>query len=226
MIDRVVLGLLAGSAVFGALLFGELNSAVDEPVVVPSPSRSEAPAPPAPQRPVINQLVQTTLSQPLFSPTRRPPDTEVVSRGSDTEFTNMRLTGIVLEPQLRVAIFAVPGGKPVARAEGENINEWHVDTVGLSQVSLSGAAGTIVLEPKSDPGLVRPKKPAAGVPGQPGPVTVPPKTAQPAVAASQSAAPMQPRAVAPQPSILFPSARPPGPANIPAPRPNAARQPQ
>ena len=229
MMDRIVLALLAGSAVFGALLFSELNAAVEEPVVVPSAPRAEAPAAPGPQRPTINQLVQTTLSQPLFSPTRRPPDAEVVSRDSDAEVTNMRLTGIVLDPHLRLAIFAVPGSKPLARAEGENINEWHVDTIGAGQVSLSGAAGTMVLEPKSDPALVRPQQPAGGVPGKPPPLAVPgakppplavpPQTAQP-VAAARPPARQQPGAV------LFPGARPPGPGNIPAARPTVPRQPQ
>jgi hypothetical protein len=235
MMDRIVLALVAGSAVFGALLFSELNATVDEPVVVPSAPRAEAPAVPAPQRPMINQLVQTTLSQPLFSPTRRPPDTEVVSRESDTEVTNMRLTGIVLDPHLRLAIFAVPGSKPLARAEGENINEWHVDTIGVGQVSLSGAAGTMVLEPKSDPALVRPQQAAGGVPGKPPPLAVPgakpppfavpPQTAQPVAAARPPG--VQPRAAGQQPgAVLFPAARPPGPANIPAARPTVPRQPQ
>src|SRR5437868_2307721 len=74
MIDRVAVLLLAGSALFGAMLLGELNA--DDPGVQPAVTPSPAPAPmlqaQRQQSPRIDELVATTLSRPLFSATRRP----------------------------------------------------------------------------------------------------------------------------------------------------------
>jgi hypothetical protein len=83
----------------------------------------------------------------------------------------MRLTGIVIEPDRRLAIFAIPGAKPLVLAEGELINEWRVESVAPNQVSLIGAAGLTILEPKFDPTLVRPKAvtPANAIPPQAAP---------------------------------------------------------
>jgi hypothetical protein len=231
MIDRLVLVLLAGSAVFGALLLAELNPAADQPVSVATSPRAEAPGPPEVQRPAVEQLVQTALAQPLFSPTRRPPDT-AGPRAAEPELLNVRLTGIVLEPERRLAIFAVPGSKPQSRAEGETINDWRVESIGPSQVSLTGSAGTMVLEPKFDPALVRTQPVAAALspnplfpipPGtKPPPAT--PATQQPALPRPVAQQPGLPRPATaqPPPGALFPAPRmPPAPSN-PAPRPNSA----
>ena len=67
----------------------------------------------------------------------------------------MRLTGIVIEPERHLAIFAVPGSKPLVRAEGETVNELRVESIGPNQVSLSGPNGSTTLEPKSDPSMAR-----------------------------------------------------------------------
>lgn len=231
MMDRFVLVLLAGSAVFGALLLTELIPAAEQPVIVASPPRAEAPAPPAAQRPAVEQLVQTALAQPLFNPTRRPPDTGGGPRAAEPELLNVRLTGIVLEPERRLAIFAVPGSKPQSRSEGETINDWRVESIGPSQVSLSGAAGTMVLEPKFDPTLVRTQPVAAAPP--PNPLFPVPPGTKPPPATPATQQPVLPRPVAQQPGLprppgqpppagLFPAPRmPPAPSN-PASRPNSA----
>jgi hypothetical protein len=230
MIDRLVLVLMAGSAVFGALLLAELTSAPDQPVVMPSSPHAEAPAAPPPQRPPVEQLVQTSLAQPLFSPTRRPPDTAAVARAAEPELLNVRLTGIVLEPGRRLAIFAVPGSKPLSRGEGEEINDWRVESIGPSQVSLTGAAGTMVLEPKFDPALVRSQPIAGATPANPlfpvaagaKPPQANPPTQQPPVPRPVAQQPAMPRAgTTQQPRVLFPGPRMPPPANNPAPRPNS-----
>ena len=144
--------------------------------------------------------MQTALAQPLFSATRRPPDTAGGSQPAEPELLNVRLTGIVLEPERRLAIFAVPGSKPLSRAEGETINDWRVESIGPSQVSLSGAAGTMVLEPKFDPALVR-AQPAAGAP-VPNPLFPIPPAPRPPPAPPATQQPGLPRSAAQQPGCL------------------------
>ncbi len=113
--------------------------------------------------------------------------------------SKMRLTGIVIEADRHIAIFAVQGAKPLVRSEGETVNDWHLDSIAPRQVTLTGPAGTTTLEPKTDPNLVRP-----GVP----PV-------QPVAAGARSLFPTPPM---PQPR---PAATP--PVRMPNVPPNAAR---
>src|ERR1700730_6562943 len=195
LMDRVIIAFLVGSAVFGALLIGELGDATDQPTALPDNARTKIPVAPAAQRPRPGELVSTILAQPLFSTTRRPPE-EPMGRWDEPQLPNIRLTGIVIDSDRHLAIFAVSGGKPLARGEGETINEWRLDSIGPNQVSLSGPTGITTLEPKSDPNLVR-QKPVA----QPAPKHTPPP---PAVAKAPAPPPGPP-----QPgSIAFPPGRP------------------
>ena len=167
--DRLVVSFLVGSALFAALLFEELSDAADPPAVLPAEARTGASLPaPAAQRPRAEELVRASLAHPLFSATRRPPDQPTAGRGSDPGLPNVRLTGIVIEPDRRLAIFAVPGGKPLTRAEGETINEWRLESIEPNQVSLSGPTGITTLAPKTDPNLARPQQIAQPAPNRPG----------------------------------------------------------
>jgi hypothetical protein len=178
MIDRVAVLFLAGSALFGAVLLGEPNP--EDPGV--PPDATPAPAPERirvgqqPQGPRMDDLVATTLSRPLFSATRRPAERAAPDRPADPELTNVRLTGIVVEPDQRTAIFAVQGAKPLVRTEGETVNDWHLDSIAPHEVTLTGPTGTTTLELKSDPNLVRPAsqpqpapqaQPTPAAPGRP-----------------------------------------------------------
>jgi len=212
--DRLVVAFLAGSAVFGALLFNELSDVAEPPfAVLPAAARTGASLPaPTAQRPRVEELVQTSLAQPLFSATRRPPDQPTTGRGSDPELPNVRLTGIVIEPDRRLAIFAVPGGKPLTLAEGETINEWRLESIVPDQVSLSGPTGITTLAPKTDPNVARLKQIAAPVPNQiaqPAPKPTPP---DPRTRGQQPKSP-----VATSPHIRPNSG--PGPRPVPAPGP-------
>jgi hypothetical protein len=193
--DRLAIGLLVCSVALGGLLSVELNSRPEEPTEPLKATRQAASVPPVPQRPQVDQLLQVALAQPLFSATRHPPDVETGSHARDPELPNMRLTAIVIEPDRRLAIFAIPGAKPLALAEGELINEWRVEGVAPNQVSLIGATGITILEPKFDPALVRPK-----------PVT--PASAKPPQAALVGARPTAPRpGTQPAVGAVFPPAR-------------------
>jgi hypothetical protein len=218
MIDRVAVLCLAGGALFGAVLLGELDSG--DPGGQPVATLAQAPEQPRPaqrvQTPRIDDLVATTLSRPLFSATRRPAERAGPDRPVDPEITNVRLTGIVIEPDRHIAIFAVPGAKPLVRTEGETVNDWRLGSILPYEVTLTGPAGTTTLQPTRDSNLVRP-----------------PPSAQPAPAASAvrpGVPPVQPAAVGAQPpapatAVSQPrlGAAPPPPARLQKATPNAAR---
>src|SRR5213080_2138886 len=115
MIDRLVVYILiAGSLLFAGIIVAELEAGAADAPVVEVPVRADtAPATtqPAP-RIEPDDLLRVTLARPLFSPTRRPPQT-ADNAGADTGLNDTRLTGIVTEPDHRLAIFTVAGAKPV-----------------------------------------------------------------------------------------------------------------
>jgi len=123
MMDRIIIAFLAGSAAFGAVLLTELSDATDQPIGLPVAARMQSTAAPAAQRPRVEELVRAALAQPLFSPSRRPPDRATGDRTVAPELPNMRLTGIVIEPERHLAIFAVPGSKPLVRAV-DRLGQW------------------------------------------------------------------------------------------------------
>ena len=123
------------------------------------------------------------LARPLFSSTRRPPQAAANDSATNSDLADMRLTGIVTEPDHHLAIFAVNGAtKPLRLSEGEAVSGWRIESITPHEVSLSGPGGTKTLEPKLDPNLVQqaPPVPAANLgarqPAQPAPVAnVPPR---------------------------------------------------
>jgi hypothetical protein len=75
---------------------------------------------------------------------------------------DVRLTGVVIGPDLRIAIFAVAGANPLVLSEGEALKDWRLDRISLEKVVLSGPEGIIALAPKPDANLVRQPAPDAG----------------------------------------------------------------
>jgi hypothetical protein len=130
--------------------------------------------------------------------------------------SDIRLTGIVVEPDRHLAIFAVAGAKPVVRAEGESLKEWRVESISPTEVSLTGPGGSRTLAPKTDPNLVRPGPPAFPGPAAGG------RAAQPGVAQPAPAAGRPPNAqVQPQAAPIATLQ----PRPMPVPNPLAARSP-
>jgi hypothetical protein len=186
---RQLLFLLTISVGLAGLIFFELQSRNDlpeteltrtateqgEPAVQSNQARRVAP------QPTANDSVATILAQPLFSPTRRPPETVQADGSADPTLNDVRLSGIVIEPDRRLAIFAVKGTKPRTLSVGDALNGWKLDSISPEDVSLSGPGGTRTLQPKIDTTLVR----QAQVPAAP---------AQPAAGASPGAPPTQPQA--------------------------------
>ena len=88
---------------------------------------------------------------------------EIPSSADDANspLRDVRLTGVVIGPDLRIAIFAVSGTNSLVLSEGETLKNWRLDRILPGEVLLSGPAGTIKLEPKLDANLVRPTPPVA-----------------------------------------------------------------
>ena len=147
MSDRRVIYLaLAGCVFFGAIILVELG-ATNEPAITEVPARGDIVAAAHPeQRARVDEQLTTARDRPLFSATRRPPQQ---AEGDTSELT-ARLTGIVVEPDRRLAIFAVPDAKPLELTEGEMLSGWHIDSIAPREVSLSGPTGTKTLRPRSD----------------------------------------------------------------------------
>jgi general secretion pathway protein N len=210
MIDRLVLLLLVGGCLlFGAILIMELAPAGAEDALVAQAARSNAASPTTRrQNPRPDELVATALARPLFSSTRRPPQ-DAPSGAADSDLSDARLTGIVTTPGRRIAIFAVSGDKPLKVAEGDAVSGWRIESITPREVSLSGPSGTKSLQPKLDPSLAPP-------PGQP-PIGQPGGRVPPAPAAGRPRVPVPGAApaVAPPPQAL--------PVNTPGALPRPAR---
>ena len=189
MTDRLVIYLLfAGCLIFGAVVLLELapaatDTAAPNEVSRPADTTSAVRRQPSTR---LEELLALALARPLFSSTRRPPQSASTDSVTNSDLADMRLTGIVTEPDHHVAIFAVNGAKPLRLSEGEDVSGWRIDSITPHEVSLSGPGGTKTLEPKLDPNLVQPvapippPNPAARLPPQPAPVAnVPPRPGVP-----------------------------------------------
>jgi hypothetical protein len=185
MIDRLVIYLLlAGCLIFGAVVFFELQPTATD-AAAPNEVSKHADATSTVRRQPstrLDELLATALARPLFSSTRRPPQSAANDGATSSDLADMRLTGIVTEPEHHVAIFAVNGAKPLRVTEGEAVSGWRIESITPREVSLSGPGGTKTLEPKLDPNLVQPPaptpppNPGVRLPAPPAPVAnVPPR---------------------------------------------------
>ena len=208
MIDRLVIYLLVGGClIFGAVVLLELKPSATDTAAPNGISRRTAETPPTVGRQPstrLDELLAMVLARPLFSSSRRPPQSTANDSGASSDLTDMRLTGIVTEPEHHVAIFAVNGAKPLRLTEGEAVSGWRIESITPHEVSLSGPGGTKTLEPKLDPNLIQTPAPTAAV----NPVARPPA---PTAAANPAARlPVQPPQPAPQPTVLPRPGVPPG----------------
>ena len=220
MIDRLVIYLLlAGCLIFGAVVLLELKPSATDTAAPNEISRRAETSSAVRRQPStrLEELLAMALARPLFSSTRRPPQSAANDSDASSDLADIRLTGIVTEPYHRVAIFAVKGAKPLRLTEGEAVSGWQVESITPREVSLSGPGGTKTLEPKLDPNLVQPAaptavpnpaarlpaplptaNPAARLPVQPAPAAVAPPT--PGVPpGSPTSPPFRPRRGRPQP---------------------------
>ena len=168
MTDRYALyPLLAGCLIFGAITFVELVPDGSADAVLPgaAPRANLAPAAHPKQSARVDELLETALARPLFSSTRRPPQSTTDDGAEDTDLSDKRLTGIVTAAGRHIAIFAVKDAKALIVAEGESVSGWRIDTIGPIEVALSGPGGNKTLRPKPDPSLAQPPGPVPAAAG-------------------------------------------------------------
>src|SRR5690242_16241419 len=183
MTDRLLLLILTtGCLVFGSIVFFELKPTGTEDLSV-AEATARPDTPPAARRqqnPRIDELLTTILARPLFSSSRRPPQSAAAGASADSDLADTRLAGILTEPGRRIAIFAVSGDKPLKVAEGDAVSGWRVESITPREVSVSGPTGSKTLQPKLDPNLAPPPgQPPIGQPG--GRVPTPPAARRPRV---------------------------------------------
>lgn len=86
------------------------------------------------------------LARPLFSPDRRPAATGVADAGANLPGLP-RLTGILVGPFGRRAIFAAPDSKPIVVSEGDLVATYRITGIDTEQVRLTGPQGARVMRP-------------------------------------------------------------------------------
>ena len=117
-----------------------------------------------------------------------------LAEGPDGGLSNVRLTGIVIQSDQRLAIFKVTGETRILSV-GRALNGWKLDSISPEGVSLSGPGGTRTLQPEGDTTLVRQSRlPAA--PAQPPPAAAQ-APGQPQAGAAPSGPPIPPQAAVP-----------------------------
>lgn len=93
-----------------------------------------------------NDWVTTILTRPLFSPDRRPPAAASVVSG-ERLVGLPRLSGVLVGPFGRSAIFASDGGKPLVVGEGSRVADWTVRAIEAGSVDVIGPGGARTLRP-------------------------------------------------------------------------------
>jgi hypothetical protein len=178
MIDMRTILLVLGCIAFSGLIVAEFYGGSDDPsaiTAVGSTHNDAAPLLPQIRPTGTDDPLAVSLARPLFSATRRP---SIGPAEPAADLAGNRLAGIVIEPDRRLAIFAVTGGKPLTLAEGESVNGWQIESITPSEVSLIGRGGAKTLQPTLDPNPPppRPLARAAAAPqpaGSPGQAPVP-----------------------------------------------------
>jgi len=176
MIDPRAIVLIAGCVLFGALIFAALpDTGVDTAPPGIARTVEAVSAIPPQQAAEVEDLLATTLARPLFSSTRRPPEIAQGESAPGLDLSDKRLAGIVIEPDRRLAIFAVTGAKPLTLSEGESVGGWRIESITPTEISLVGPSGTRTMQPTWGPSSARPRQqrnasqqsqPPPGEPGQ------------------------------------------------------------
>jgi hypothetical protein len=94
------------------------------------------------------EWVSTIQERPLFSPARRPVQISAADAGGPAVPQGLpRLTGVLVGPFGRNAIFAADGSKPVVVTEGGKVDAWTVRSIEAGSVKVDGPGGAITLQP-------------------------------------------------------------------------------
>ncbi len=145
----LLLGLVAAGLAASIARQLEGGPATDAP---PAPVRRPAVAAPAAERPPdrSGDWAAISLARPLFSPDRRPPPPAAAPGSASGPAEPPRLTGILVTPDGRRAIFA-GADQPLVLQEGGRIGSYLVQTIAAEQVTILGPSGPRTLRPRYDP---------------------------------------------------------------------------
>jgi hypothetical protein len=141
---------------------GALTSAPVMPVPRPLAPVAVGAAAAAPNH--TDEWFDTILARPLFSRDRRPDSGEVAARRDSAALP--RLSGVMVGPFGRSAIFAIAGGKPLLVKEGDRVDGWTVETIEAGTVHITGPGGPRALHPSFVRNSADGPATPAGVPGQ------------------------------------------------------------
>src|ERR1700747_1323576 len=134
--------ILVGCAVCAGLILIEFGSISSHR---PSPGAGLPPGEIEPIAPEIRKL-----ADPLFSSTQRRPETASSANDAYSPLRDVRLTGIVIGPDLHIAIFAVTGTNSRVLTEGEALKGWRLESISRKAGMLSGPAGNIGIKPQPE----------------------------------------------------------------------------
>ena len=121
----------------------------------------------------VQTWVDSILARPLFAPSRRPP---AIAAGPGTSGPGFpRLTGIIIMPQQREAIFAVPGKtQQVVVTAGGRLNGVLIKSIEAGWIVIVDAAGARVVRPSFSTGAASSRTAGAAPPSAPVMVDLPP----------------------------------------------------
>jgi hypothetical protein len=194
---------LVGLAVALALLIGwelvpgrhdDLTPAAGGPPAAADAQAPRRPVTDAPSIPPeqIMALSEKIVARPLFSPTRRPPDsapaTSAAAQVTEAKDELPRLTGVLFGPSGGRAIFSGRDGKSRAAGVGDEVGAFRIQEIAPGQVTLSGSEGERMLHPTYIPST-RTAPSAAPSSGMPAALPVMPPPDIPGLAPPGSPAP-------------------------------------
>ena len=163
--------LILAAAALGGIIALELGQRLpDSHAMVPAtanrlPASAAPPPVSAPDTGGAGRQVAAILARPLFSPGRRPPS-QAAAGPAGAAVALPRMTGVIVTPGGRRAIFAGDNGKSVVVTEGGRIGAYDVRSIEAGRVTLDGPDGQRVVTPGFDP--KPPARAAAATPGIPG----------------------------------------------------------
>ncbi len=165
--------LVLAAAALGGIIALELGQRLpDGDIMVPATASlpvSAAPAStPAGETDDAGRRIAEVLARPLFSPGRRPA-AQAAARPAPAAAPLPRMTGVIVTPAGRRAIFVNGAGKAVVVMEGGRIGAYDVQSIEAGRVTLAGPDGQRVVAPAFDPKPApRTAAPAPGLPGYSG----------------------------------------------------------
>jgi len=97
----------------------------------------------------LDALIDEILARPLFNASRTPRERDANDEPEKKVRPQLqaRLTGIMIGPEAREALFEHAGDKPVALREGSEIDGWKVAAIRSAEVVLTSEFGEEVVKP-------------------------------------------------------------------------------